>query len=104
MGGMSIGGGGAQALPQMSTAPGYTPPLSGALGTQMGQSLDPKLFNGMVASPQTTMDLTKLADALKGFGGGSKPPEMPQGGAGNVHNKQDDYQQYLNAFNASHKG
>ncbi len=103
MGGMSLGGG-AQALPQMSTALGYTPPLSGALGAQMGgQSLDPKLFNGMVAAPQTTMDLTKLADALKGFSGSSKSPEMSQG-AGSVHNKQDDYQQYLNAFNASHKG
>lgn len=44
----------AAVVPGMSTAPGAAPSLSEALGSQMGQSLSPELFNGTVGSELAT--------------------------------------------------
>ncbi len=58
--------------------------------------------NGVSFSPSTTMDMSKMADALKMFGNSKQQPNITQSAP--VHNSQIDYQQYLNAFNAQHKG
>jgi len=89
-------------MPQMSMAPG-SQSLSQALGAQMGQSLDPSLFNGSQTTPGAGFDVQKLASALQSFGDkGNAYDSLPQ--PVNPPNKQDSYQMYLNAFNAQNKG
>jgi len=99
----SLLGSSAASMPQMSQASGYTPPLSGAIGSQTGQSLDPNMFNGSSQLPTASMDPTKLADALKSFSSSHSSPKAestPQ----SPHNAQEDYQRYLNAFNTQARG
>lgn len=89
-------------MPQMSMAPG-SQSLSQALGAQMGQSLDPSLFNGSQTLPGPSFDPEMLASALKSFGKkGNAFDSLPQ--PVNPPNQQNAYQQYLNDFNAQNKG
>lgn len=66
-----------------------------------GNGLTTTVGGGISYSP-TNFNGQKLADALKNFG--ASKTVMPMGDAGYVHNRQQDYQQYLNAFNAQNKG
>lgn len=93
-------------MPQMSMPPGANP-LSNALGQQMGQSLDPNMFNGTLNPAQESalspsFDMSKLADMLKTTGG-KKSPYSDLGGPPAPTNQQLAYQMYLNQFNAQNK-
>lgn len=78
-----------------------TPGISPMEGLGSGITSSPS--GGISYSPPTSLDLTKMADALKSFG--TKPtPYAAQQPQQSPHNKQDDYQQYLNVFNAQNKG
>lgn len=66
-----------------------------------GNGLTTTVGGGLSYSP-TDFNAQKMADALKNFG--ANKVVMPISDAGYVHNRQQDYQQYLNAFNAQNKG
>lgn len=115
MGGMSFGGGSQMpgiSMPTTMPSPGMGDSLG--QGLQMGGSnamqglgglgngITPAPGGGVSYAPDTTMDMGKMADALKGFGA-SKPTAQPSSYVG-PSDTQSAYQHYLNAFNAQRKG
>jgi len=69
----------------------------------LGNGITAAPGGGISYSPSTSMDMTKMADALRGFGSKKNPYDSIQT-QNDPHNRQQDYQQYLNAFNAQNKG
>ena len=93
--------------PGMNGALGNGLQMGGANAMQglggLGNGITPAPGGGVSYAPSTSMDMGKMADALKGFGGDKKQTAQPSSYVG-PSNTQAAYQAYLNAFNAQNKG